>query len=83
MGEREIAEQVRALLASELGEPVEDQLLAGGVIDSLRSVDLALSIEEKFALGPGELAMDDLATISVLAKRIHQLLNPAPPSPSR
>jgi acyl carrier protein len=70
MGTQEsIARQLAEIIERKYGR-VQEDLMASGLIDSLRAVELALSLEKEFGLQPDTFALSDLRTLSALAHRI-------------
>ena len=65
----DIASRVRQVIKSRYGR-VDEQLMATGIIDSLRAVDLALVLEKEFGLQADSFALSDMKTITSLSKRI-------------
>jgi acyl carrier protein len=49
---------------------VEEELMASGLVDSLRTVELALALEEEFQLPPDSFALKDMRTMTSLSRRI-------------
>jgi acyl carrier protein len=49
---------------------VEEELMASGLVDSLRAVELALALEKEFQLPPDSFALKDMRTMTLLSRRI-------------
>lgn len=51
---------------------VEEELMATGIIDSLRAVQLAIAIEREFELDADSFELGDMRTITALSEKILQ-----------
>lgn len=49
---------------------VEEELMAAGIIDSLRAIQLAMALEKEFALEADSFELSDMRTISSISERI-------------
>jgi acyl carrier protein len=65
----DIAARLRQLIKAKYGR-VEEELMASGLIDSLRAVELALILAKEFNLEADSFALRDMKTITSLSQRI-------------
>lgn len=67
-----IRRRVAAVVITELGR-AEENLIGNGLIDSVKAVCLALSLEQEFGISFEELSLTDMATLSSLGEKIHSI----------
>ncbi|PTL78925.1 hypothetical protein DAT35_35440 [Vitiosangium sp. GDMCC 1.1324] len=67
--ETDIASQLRQIITARYGR-AEEELMASGLIDSLRAVELALVLAKEFNLEADGFALKDMKTITSLSQRI-------------
>jgi acyl carrier protein len=65
----DIRSRLLVIVTKQYGRAEED-LMAGGVIDSLRAIDLALKLEQEFDLPANSFLLTDMRTITTLTQRI-------------
>jgi acyl carrier protein len=65
----EIASRLRQIIQARYGR-AEEELMASGLIDSLRAVELALVLAKEFNLEADSFALRDMKTITSLSQRI-------------
>ena len=66
---QEVRLRVAKIIAGKYGR-VEEELMASGLVDSLRAVELALALEKEFQLQPDSFALKDMRTMTSLSRRI-------------
>ena len=54
----------------------DEELMASGLLDSLRAVQLALELEAEFGLQPDSFALSDMKTVTAVAQRIAAAVSP-------
>ena len=65
----DIPDRVVAIVLARLGG-VEEELVAAGLLDSVKAISLALAIEEEFGLPLEDISVDDMVTLSSLTRKI-------------
>lgn len=65
----DVAARIRQFILSRYGR-VDERLMASGLIDSLRAVELAIALEQEFGLPADSFVLSDMATITALSARI-------------
>jgi acyl carrier protein len=61
--------RIEKLVRSRFGR-VEEDLVRSGILDSLRTIELALALEVEFGIGLMQLTLKDIATLTTLTRRI-------------
>jgi acyl carrier protein len=75
-----VRERIAHVLISRLGG-VEEELVGTGLLDSLKAISLALTLEKEFGVSLEDISVDDMVTLSSLTRKIHSLLGqPQPPA---
>lgn len=64
-----LQDRVVAIVLTWLGG-VEEELVAAGLLDSVKAISLALAIEQEFGLPLEEISVDDMVTLSSLTRKI-------------
>jgi acyl carrier protein len=72
--------RIAATIAAELGRSEED-LIASGLIDSLKAIRLALTLEDAFGVPLDDLSLADMKTLSSMAEKVHAIASGLPVSP--
>lgn len=65
----DITSRLHQIITARYGRS-EEKLMASGLVDSLRAVELALTLEKEFGLPADSFALSDMATITALSQRI-------------
>jgi acyl carrier protein len=73
-----VRERVSAFLVSRFGR-VEENLVGSGIIDSLKAIGVALALEEEFGVPLENLSVSDMATLSSLTRKVHDLTQKGAP----
>ena len=69
----DVRQRINAIIERKYGR-LEENLMATGLVDSLRAVELAMLIEKEFALQADTFALSDMRTTSAIAKRVLAVL---------
>lgn len=75
-----VRQRITEILGKRYGR-ADEELMASGLIDSLRAVQLALELETTFELEPDSFALSDMKTITAVAQRIVAARVLLPPQP--
>lgn len=67
--ERPIRARVEEIVRARFGR-VEEELIRSGILDSLRTIELALDLEAEFGIGVMSLTIQDTATLTTLTRRL-------------
>ncbi len=67
--QEDIRRQVIAVVENTYGQ-VEEKLIASGIVDSLRAVQLAITLEKQFQLEPDSFSLRDMQTLTSLTARV-------------
>lgn len=65
----DVRNQILAVVREKYGR-AEEELMASGIIDSLRAVELAMALEEEFDLPADSFTLRDMMTVTSLSERI-------------
>lgn len=68
-----IRERIERIVIGEFGR-ADEELAASGILDSLKSVSLALLLEREFDSPLRDISVADMATMSQLCQKIHSIL---------
>ncbi|HWM86246.1 MAG TPA: hypothetical protein VNO33_10425 [Kofleriaceae bacterium] len=71
-GESRVQARVIEMIRRRFGR-CEEELVRAGILDSLRSIELALELESEFGVSMDELHSHDMATLSCLCRRLVEL----------
>jgi acyl carrier protein len=69
----EVRDRVTGVIAAEFGKLDED-LVGSGLIDSLKAIDVALLLEEKFGVSLHDISVADMRTVTSLSKKIFTII---------
>jgi len=75
-GGRDIAvvrERISSIVRDRLGG-VEEELVGAGLLDSLKAISLALTLEKEFGVSFEEMSVDDMVTLTSLTQKVHSIL---------
>jgi acyl carrier protein len=74
----------RELLSPDATVTVDDELLSGGLLDSMAVLRLAAFVEEefRFKMQPADFVIENFHTVAVLAQYVRRASDRAGPSPS-
>jgi acyl carrier protein len=74
----------RELLSPEATVTVDDELLSGGLLDSMAVLRLAAFVEEefRFKMQPADFVIENFQTVAVLARYVRRASDPGGRSPS-
>jgi acyl carrier protein len=64
-----VQSRVAEIVLARLGS-VEEELVATGLLDSVKAISLALALEEEFGLPLEEVSLDDMVTLSSLTRKV-------------
>lgn len=64
-----VQSRVAEIVLARLGS-VEEELVATGLLDSVKAISLALALEEEFGLPLEEMSLDDMVTLSSLTRKV-------------
>jgi acyl carrier protein len=64
-----VQNRVTEIVLARLGS-VEEELVATGLLDSVKAISLALALEEEFVLPLEEMSLDDMVTLSSLTRKV-------------
>jgi acyl carrier protein len=64
-----VQSRVTEIVLARLGS-VEEELVATGLLDSVKAISLALALEEEFGLPLEEMSLDDMVTLSSLTRKV-------------
>jgi acyl carrier protein len=67
-----VRERVENLITRECGR-VEENLLESGLIDSLKAIGVALTLEQEFQIPLTDLSVVDMKTVSSLTAKVHSI----------
>jgi acyl carrier protein len=68
-----VRDRVVDILVLSLGR-AEEELVASGLVDSLRAISLALMLEKEFGISLDEMTLEDMTTLSSLSDRLHTFI---------
>jgi acyl carrier protein len=68
-----VRDRVVDLLVLHLGR-VDEELIGSGLVDSLRAISLALTLEKEFGVVLDEMTLEDMVTLSSLSDRLHTII---------
>jgi acyl carrier protein len=71
-----IRERVIAVVLIELGH-ANEELVGNGLIDSVKAISVALSLEHEFGISLEDLSLTDMATLSSLSEKIQAITSHA------
>lgn len=64
-----VQHRITEIVLARLGA-VEEELVATGLLDSVKAISLALALEEEFGLPLEEMSLDDMVTLSSLMRKV-------------
>lgn len=64
-----VQNRITEIVLARLGA-VEEELVATGLLDSVKAISLALALEEEFGLPLEEMSLDDMVTLSSLMRKV-------------
>lgn len=67
-----IRARVEGLIQKKFGR-IEEELVGSGLLDSLRTIELALLLESEFSVPVESIALDDVVTVTRLVERLLEL----------
>jgi acyl carrier protein len=70
--ELRVRARVERILIDRFGR-VQEELVAAGILDSLKTIELALALESEFGVPLDELTTQDTMTLSALVRTVMQL----------
>jgi acyl carrier protein len=65
----DITQRVNEIVRARYGR-TEENLMASGLVDSLRAVELAMLLEKAFGLEADTFSLSDLKTVSAITRRV-------------
>jgi acyl carrier protein len=65
----DVRQRILQIVAAKYGR-AEENLMASGLVDSLRAVELAMLLEKEFSLDADTFALSDMKTVSSISKRV-------------
>jgi acyl carrier protein len=65
----DVRQRILQIVAAKYGR-AEENLMASGLVDSLRAVELAMLLEKEFALDADTFTLSDMKTVSSISKRV-------------
>lgn len=69
----EVLDRISTIFIREFGR-VEEDLVASGIVDSLKSIEVALILEEEFQVPLESLTMADMTTLESLSQKIFSVM---------
>lgn len=69
----EVRDRLSTIFIREFGR-VEEDLVASGIVDSLKSIEVALILEEEFQVPLESLTMADMTTLESLSQKIFSVM---------
>lgn len=68
-----VRDRVVDILVLSLGR-AEEELVASGLVDSLKAISLALMLEKEFGISLDEMTLEDMTTLSSLSDKLHTFM---------
>lgn len=69
-----VRDRVTRVVLKDVGT-VEEQLIANGLIDSVKAINLALSLEKEFGVSLEDLSLADMITLSKLSHKVYSIIS--------
>lgn len=69
----QVRDRISTIFIREFGR-VEEDLVASGIVDSLKSIEVALILEEEFQVPLESLTMADMTTLASLSQKIFSVM---------
>ena len=67
-----IRQRIASLIERRFGR-VDEELVRAGILDSLRTIELALDLEREFGIRIDQLTLQDIQTLTSLSERLVEL----------
>jgi len=68
-----VRERISMIVRNRLGA-VEEELVGAGLLDSLKAISLALTLEKEFGVSFEEISVEDMVTLTSLTRKVHSIL---------